>query len=119
MALTKGNSVVGGICFRMFPTQNFAEIVFCAVASNEQVKVQLWFMDYALFCAQRSHVMVCVSLKGMILYHPNCTPQTLCHDVWLELFGAICAFIWNVGNVATGLEIICRGTFMMNANELC
>ena len=40
-------------------------------------------------------------------------------DVWLELFGAICAFIWNVGNVATGLEIICRGTFMINANELC
>ena len=39
LALTKGNTVVGGICFRMFPTQNFAEIVFCAVASNEQVKV--------------------------------------------------------------------------------
>ncbi|KAL5496772.1 hypothetical protein EMCRGX_G013130 [Ephydatia muelleri] len=38
LALTKGNTVVGGICFRMFPTQNFAEIVFCAVASNEQVK---------------------------------------------------------------------------------
>ena len=39
LALTKGNSVVGGICFRMFLSQNFAEIVFCAVASNEQVKV--------------------------------------------------------------------------------
>ena len=23
----------------MFPTQNFSEIVFCAVSSNEQVKV--------------------------------------------------------------------------------
>lgn len=39
LALIKENNVIGGICFRMFPTQNFAEIVFCAVTSNEQVKV--------------------------------------------------------------------------------
>jgi histone acetyltransferase len=39
LALIKENRVIGGICFRMFPTQNFAEIVFCAVTSNEQVKV--------------------------------------------------------------------------------
>jgi len=32
--------VIGGICFRMFPTQGFTEIVFCAVTSNEQVKVK-------------------------------------------------------------------------------
>jgi len=25
----------------MFPTQNFTEIVFCAVSSNEQVKVKM------------------------------------------------------------------------------
>jgi hypothetical protein len=31
--------VIGGICFRMFPSQGFTEIVFCAVTSNEQVKV--------------------------------------------------------------------------------
>lgn len=31
--------MIGGICFRMFPTQGFTEIVFCAVTSNEQVKV--------------------------------------------------------------------------------
>ncbi|KAK4470433.1 hypothetical protein MN116_005987 [Schistosoma mekongi] len=29
---------IGGICFRMFPTQGFTEIVFCAVIFNEQVK---------------------------------------------------------------------------------
>lgn len=40
LALIKENNVIGGICFRMFPTQNFAEIVFCAVTSNEQVKVR-------------------------------------------------------------------------------
>jgi len=38
LALIKENRVIGGICFRMFPSQNFAEIVFCAVTSNEQVK---------------------------------------------------------------------------------
>ncbi|TNN12243.1 Histone acetyltransferase KAT2B [Schistosoma japonicum] len=29
---------IGGICFRMFPSQGFTEIVFCAVIFNEQVK---------------------------------------------------------------------------------
>ncbi|KAL3320242.1 Histone acetyltransferase kat2b [Cichlidogyrus casuarinus] len=30
--------VIGGICFRMFQSQGFSEIVFCAVMFNEQVK---------------------------------------------------------------------------------
>jgi histone acetyltransferase len=30
--------VIGGICFRPFYTQRFAEIVFCAITSTEQVK---------------------------------------------------------------------------------
>ncbi|RWS30538.1 histone acetyltransferase KAT2B-like protein [Leptotrombidium deliense] len=38
LALVKDNKVIGGICFRLFPTQGFSEIVFCAVTSNEQVK---------------------------------------------------------------------------------
>lgn len=38
LALVKEGRVIGGICFRMFPTQKFTEIVFCAVTSNEQVK---------------------------------------------------------------------------------
>ncbi|XP_071943488.1 histone acetyltransferase KAT2A-like [Antedon mediterranea] len=38
LALVKDNRVIGGVCFRMFPTQGFTEIVFCAVTSNEQVK---------------------------------------------------------------------------------
>ncbi|ODM93034.1 Histone acetyltransferase KAT2B [Orchesella cincta] len=38
LALIKDGRPIGGICFRMFPTQGFAEIVFCAVTSNEQVK---------------------------------------------------------------------------------
>ena len=31
--------MIGGICFRIFQEQQFAEIVFCAVASNEHLKV--------------------------------------------------------------------------------
>ncbi|XP_059487013.1 histone acetyltransferase KAT2A [Neocloeon triangulifer] len=38
LALLKDGRAIGGICFRMFVTQGFTEIVFCAVTSNEQVK---------------------------------------------------------------------------------
>ncbi|KAG7263878.1 hypothetical protein CRUP_010565 [Coryphaenoides rupestris] len=38
LSLIKDGRVIGGICFRMFPSQGFSEIVFCAVTSNEQVK---------------------------------------------------------------------------------
>lgn len=38
LVLVKDNRVIGGVCFHMFPSQGFSEIVFCAVSSNEQVK---------------------------------------------------------------------------------
>mmetsp|Transcript_29829 Transcript_29829/g.58417 ORF Transcript_29829/g.58417 Transcript_29829/m.58417 type:complete len:421 (+) Transcript_29829:50-1312(+) len=38
MCILKKHRVIGGICFRPFPTQRFAEIVFCAITSDEQVK---------------------------------------------------------------------------------
>ncbi|XP_033216252.1 histone acetyltransferase KAT2A-like isoform X2 [Belonocnema kinseyi] len=38
LALIKSGRPIGGICFRMFPSQGFTEIVFCAVTSQEQVK---------------------------------------------------------------------------------
>ncbi|XP_065334076.1 histone acetyltransferase KAT2A isoform X2 [Cloeon dipterum] len=38
LALLKDGRAIGGICFRMFLSQGFTEIVFCAVTSNEQVK---------------------------------------------------------------------------------
>ena len=34
------NKVIGGKCYRPFDAQEFAEIVFCAIASTEQVKVK-------------------------------------------------------------------------------
>ena len=37
----KGLRVVGGITYRVFPGRQFAEIVFCAITSTEQVKVPL------------------------------------------------------------------------------
>lgn len=40
MAIVKrGLRVVGGICYRPFESRGFAEIVFCAVESSEQIKV--------------------------------------------------------------------------------
>ena len=36
----KDGKVVGGICFRPFYSQRFAEIVFLAITSSEQVKVR-------------------------------------------------------------------------------
>ena len=41
LALMKEKRVIGGICFRPFVQQSFAEIVFCAVAANEHLKVCL------------------------------------------------------------------------------
>lgn len=38
LALIKNDKPIGGITFRMFPTQGFTEIVFLAITSNEQVK---------------------------------------------------------------------------------
>jgi histone acetyltransferase len=35
----KGWKVVGGICYRPFESRGFAEIVFCAIDSSEQIKV--------------------------------------------------------------------------------
>jgi hypothetical protein len=42
MAIVKrGWRVVGGICYRPFESRGFAEIVFCAVDSSEQIKVRI------------------------------------------------------------------------------
>eukprot|EP00937_MAST-01D_sp_MAST-1D-sp2_P001111 g1111.t1 len=38
MTLYKDRTVVGGICFRPYMEQQFAEIAFCAVTATEQVK---------------------------------------------------------------------------------
>jgi histone acetyltransferase len=46
MAIVKrGWKVVGGICYRPFVGRNFAEIVFCAVDSSEQIKVCLFVLS--------------------------------------------------------------------------
>ena len=39
MAIVKKNlNVVGGITYKLFPEQQFGEIVFCAITSSEQVR---------------------------------------------------------------------------------
>ena len=44
LALIKDGRPIGGVCFRMFSSQGFTEIVFCAVTSNEQVLYGLTLM---------------------------------------------------------------------------
>jgi histone acetyltransferase len=52
MAIVKrGLKVVGGICYRVFEQRGFAEIVFFATASVDQVRVRLMF-DYFVFLAE-------------------------------------------------------------------
>ena len=47
MAIVKrGWRVVGGICYRPFESRNFAEIVFCAVESTEQIRVSRGSVAY-------------------------------------------------------------------------
>lgn len=39
MVILKNSSkVIGGICYRIYPTQKFAEIAFLAITATEQVK---------------------------------------------------------------------------------
>ena len=38
LVLVRGGRVIGGICFRPFPARGFSEVVFVAVASNQQVR---------------------------------------------------------------------------------
>ena len=45
-----GNKVIGGICFRGFWTLGIIEIVFCAVASNMQMKVGVLFFSPFRLC---------------------------------------------------------------------
>lgn len=38
LAILRGKTIIGGICYRSYPIQRFAEIAFCAISSTEQVK---------------------------------------------------------------------------------
>ena len=38
MILKNKEKIVGGICYRVFSEQNFAEVVFLAISQTEQIK---------------------------------------------------------------------------------
>lgn len=38
LAILRGGRIIGGVCYRPYYEQRFAEIAFCAINSNEQVK---------------------------------------------------------------------------------
>lgn len=78
LALIKDGRVIGGICFRMFPTQGFTEIVFCAVTSNEQVKVRVRRQLLGRTWASPAAGDGCGAVRGrtvsLSLVEPRCVP---------------------------------------------
>ncbi|KAI8380363.1 hypothetical protein BD560DRAFT_388042 [Blakeslea trispora] len=61
------NKVFGGICYRPFDSQEFAEIVFCAVASTEQVKgYGSFIMDHL-----KDYVSAHTNIKHFLTYADN------------------------------------------------
>lgn len=40
LIVLRNNRVIGGITYRLFEDRNFVEIVFCTVATDEQIHVE-------------------------------------------------------------------------------
>ncbi|KAI7896392.1 uncharacterized protein EV154DRAFT_411504 [Mucor mucedo] len=59
--------VIGGICYRPFDPQEFAEIVFCAIASTEQVKGYGSFLMNHL----KDYVSTHTNMKHYLTYADN------------------------------------------------
>jgi histone acetyltransferase len=61
--------VVGGITYRPFNSRKFAEIVFCAISSDQQVK------GYGAHLM--SHLKVWLGIKGAAGVVANCKSRTM------------------------------------------
>lgn len=66
----KDNKVVGGICYRLFYEQSFAEIVFCAVNSDSQIKGYGEFMMSMLKKTVSSDFKKIAEQKGEVFSTP-------------------------------------------------
>jgi hypothetical protein len=58
---TSNKQVLGGVCYRPFLEQHFAEIAFFAITSSEQVRVRggLWATLHCALCLPRP-VVACI-----------------------------------------------------------
>lgn len=65
--IRKPMKVIGGICYRPFDPQEFAEIVFCAIASTEQVKGYGSFLMNHL----KDYVSTHTNMKHYLTYADN------------------------------------------------
>ncbi|KAI8642348.1 hypothetical protein BD408DRAFT_416655 [Parasitella parasitica] len=65
--IRKPMKVIGGICYRPFDPQEFAEIVFCAIASTEQVKGYGSFLMNHL----KDYVSTNTNMKHYLTYADN------------------------------------------------
>ena len=49
LAILRQGRVIGGVCYRAYFEQKFAEIAFCAISGTEQVKGSIIFY-YTIYC---------------------------------------------------------------------
>lgn len=112
--------MIGGICFRMFPTQNFAEIVFCAVTSNEQVKVRgktctcssmeiIHTADVALLMLLSKQAVHSGASHGSIAHLPGCKMCSCMGPCFSKV--SICVLLSGVYDIPL---LQGYGTHMMN-----
>ena len=66
--IKRGYKVVGGICYRPFPHREFAEIVFFATASVDQVKVCLVFFFALVAYVSRRVTEACSWTISKLIY---------------------------------------------------
>ena len=66
--IKRGYKVVGGICYRPFPHRGFAEIVFFATASVDQVKVSLLFFFASVSYVCRRVTEACSWTISKLIY---------------------------------------------------
>jgi histone acetyltransferase len=70
LAIKKNNRIIGGICYRLYSDQRFAEIAFCAVNSTDQVKgFGTKLMNYMKFVAQRTGKAFSLTVLLLICIH--------------------------------------------------
>jgi histone acetyltransferase len=69
LAIKRNQRIIGGICYRAYGPQRFAEIAFCAVNSSEQVKgFGTKLMNQLKFVAQRTGFVFSFCLYSLILF---------------------------------------------------
>jgi len=63
--------VVGGITYRPFEARHFAEIVFCAISSSEQVKVRFFLKNIIIIIIIIIIILIIISIIIIMIMMPK------------------------------------------------